>query len=78
MHALENGSNSAHKSWMPHIVAFILPLFIARLGNLWKYASGKLEARGGRVKRIARSVVCWQPRGVYKRTIGKGRKQKLA
>ena len=56
---------------MPHIISYILPLFVAQRGNLWRFSSAKLESRGGRVKRIARATVCWQPRGVYQRTIKK-------
>ena len=73
-HDIENGSNSTHKSWMFHIISYILPFFIASRGNLWRYSSAKLESRGGRVKRVARAVVCWQPRGVYTRTIKRSRK----
>ena len=54
-------------------MAYILPFFVAEKGNLWRFSSAKLESRGGRVKRIARAVVCWQARGVYKRTIAKRR-----
>eukprot|EP00965_Chrysotila_dentata_P218875 6190818-Pleurochrysis_carterae.AAC.1 len=71
MHDLENGSNSAHWSWMPHIVVYIVPLFVANRGNLWRFATAALESRGGRVKKVARSVISWQPAGVYKRTISK-------
>ena len=59
---------------MFHIISYILPFFIASRGNLWRYSSAKLESRGGRVKRVARAVVCWQPRGVYTRTIKRSRK----
>lgn len=59
---------------MPHILAYILPLQVAKRGNLWRFSSAKLEARGGRVKKIARAVVSWQPKGVYKKTVKKSRK----
>ena len=72
-HVMENASNSTHRSWMPPIIGFVIPLFVARLGNLWRFSSAKLESRGGRVKRIARTCVSWQPKGVYTRTIKKKR-----
>ena len=59
---------------MAHIIAFILPQFVAKYGNLWRFSSAKLEARGGRVKRVARAVVSWQPQGVYKKCIKKKRR----
>mmetsp|Transcript_23609 Transcript_23609/g.50868 ORF Transcript_23609/g.50868 Transcript_23609/m.50868 type:complete len:88 (-) Transcript_23609:334-597(-) len=59
---------------MPHIITCILPLFVAERDNLWRFSPAKLESRGGRVKRIARATVCWQPRGVYRRTIKKTKK----
>eukprot|EP00965_Chrysotila_dentata_P114041 3771024-Pleurochrysis_carterae.AAC.1 len=61
---------------MPHIIVYIIPLFVASRGNLWRFATVSLESRGGRVKRVARSVISWQPAGVYKRAISskKGRR----
>eukprot|EP00965_Chrysotila_dentata_P253594 6211321-Pleurochrysis_carterae.AAC.2 len=76
MHDLANGSNSAYRSWMPHIIVFIVPLFVSCRDSLWRFATASLESNGGRVKRVARSVVSWQPAGVYKRRsiFKKGRK----
>eukprot|EP00965_Chrysotila_dentata_P009197 299623-Pleurochrysis_carterae.AAC.1 len=80
MHAFEDGFNSAHKSWMSHIIMYIIPLFVARFGSLWRYSTAKLESRrGGRMKRVMRSTISWQPTGDYQRTIKKrqGKRRKV-
>ena len=84
-HDLEE-SNPSHRSAMPHIVWAVVPEFVMKRGNLWRYSSGKLEARGAVAKRLGRGVVCWRnlgttsTRGVKKRAVGtkKSRKKKLA
>eukprot|EP00965_Chrysotila_dentata_P163635 5403279-Pleurochrysis_carterae.AAC.2 len=62
---------------MPRIIVYTVPLCVARLGNLWKYCTGHLESRGGRVKRVAHAVLSQGSRrdGVYRRTIIKRRKK---
>ena len=50
-----------HKSWYMHIMLYILPRFIFKLGDLWAYATGALEQRGAQLKRIGRCVVSFRP-----------------
>ena len=72
-HSVEESSTlgNPHKSYTWHQLLFTLTLFIADRGDLWPYATARLEARGGRVKVIARSVVQWSKQGVRTRTIAK-------
>ena len=84
-HDLEE-SNPSHRSAMPHITWAIVPEIIKKRGNIWRFCSGKLEARGAVAKGLGRGVVCWRnfgttsSRGVKKRALGtaKSRKKKLA
>ena len=84
-HDLEE-SNPSHRSAMPHTVWAVVPEFVMQRGNIWRYSSGKLEARGAVAKRLGRGVVCWRnfgtvsTRGVKKRALGtkKSRKKFLA
>ena len=71
-HYLE-ASNPEHRSWMPHIIWAVIPKFIAERGNIWRFSTAKLEARGAAAKRIGRAIVCWRKRklGASTRTISK-------
>ena len=83
-HDLEE-SNPSHRSWMPHITWAIVPEIVKERGNIWRFASAKLEARGAVAKCLGRGVVCWRnlgttsSRGIKKRPLGtvKSRKKKL-
>ena len=55
-HYLED-SNPEHKSWMPHIIWAVIPKFIAARGDIWRYSTAKLEARGAAAKALGRHVV---------------------
>ena len=50
-----------HKSWYMHIMLYILPRFIYKLGDLWPYATGALEQRGAQLKRIGRCTASFRP-----------------
>ena len=50
-HAIECVSNGRHKSYYLHLFVFVVPLFIARYGNLWRFCTSALEYRNSRVKR---------------------------
>ena len=56
----KDGSNDQARTWMFHIIIYILPLFIKLRGNLWPYSTAALEARGARLKRMGRLVICWR------------------
>ena len=50
-----------HKSWYMHIMLYILPRQIAELGDLWRFSSGPLEARGARLQRAIRTSYTFRP-----------------
>eukprot|EP00965_Chrysotila_dentata_P238940 6202809-Pleurochrysis_carterae.AAC.1 len=47
---------------MFHIIVYILPRLVARHGNLWRFSTAKLEARGARCKHIVRRQTSARPR----------------
>merc|ERR1711879_697323 len=48
-----------HKSWYVYLTVWVVPRQMAARGNLWAYATGPIEQRGARMKRITRSWVSW-------------------
>ena len=52
---------TTHKSWTLHIAQYVLPLHVARYGDLWRFSSGALEQRGAQLKRIGSCVACFRP-----------------
>ena len=72
-HNVEESSTlgNPHKSYTWHQLCFIVPLFIAERGDLWKYATARLESRGARMKVIARAMVNWSKARIQKRSLNK-------
>jgi hypothetical protein len=50
-----------HRSWYMHIMLYILPRQIAALGDLWRFSSGPLEARGASLQRSVRTNFTYRP-----------------
>ena len=42
------------------LAAYIVPQQMAERGDLWPYSTRAVEGRGGRVKKVRRSVVCFR------------------
>lgn len=57
----EAASGGNHRSWYMHIMLYILPRQIAELGDLWRFSSGPLEARGARLQRAVRTNGIFRP-----------------
>ena len=57
----EAASSGNHRSWYMHVMLFILPRQVAALGDLWRFSSGPLEARGARLQRAVRTNFTFRP-----------------
>ena len=57
----EAASVGRHRSWYMHIMLYIMPRQIAELGDLWRFSSGPLEARGARLQRAVRTNFTFRP-----------------
>ena len=49
------------KSWYIHLAVWVVPLQMARFGDLWAYGTSPVEQRGARLKRFCRNIVSWRP-----------------
>ena len=50
-HAAECISNGRHKSYYLHLFVFVVPLMVAKYGNLWRFCTSSLEYRNARIKK---------------------------
>ena len=57
----EAASGGAHRSWYMHIMLYILPRHIAKYGDLWRYSTGPLEAKGAMLQRTIRTSYTFRP-----------------
>lgn len=61
----EAASSGAHRSWYMHIMLYILPRQVAALGDLWRFSSSPLEARGAMLQRTIRTSYTFRPTLVH-------------
>ena len=63
-------SDRRHKSCYPHQFMTTVSRQIRAEGDLWRFSTRSVEGRGGRIKRISRSIVCWRRRcSSYQRSV---------
>ena len=58
---LNKVSDYKHKSWYVHHAVYVVPEQMYLYGDLRRFATHAIEARGGRFKRIARRCISWRP-----------------